>query len=121
MRTEWVKLVGDQLKQSAKQHSITESLIVDVRDRITRVEQDLLHLREQTRSQEQTLARIAEAASPTQLRDLVAQVAKHEQTLTRIMVVAVAAQLLLAPVVAASVTMLMQRAPVAKKVEKAKP
>ena len=108
MKTEWVKLVGSQLKQTAQRISEQEKLIVDIRDRVTRVEQDLLHLREQTKTQEETLKRIAEAASPTQLKELVAQVAKHEQTLTRIMVVAVLAQLIFAPLIAASVSVWMQ-------------
>lgn len=108
MKTEWVEMVADQLKQSAVRHAQQDGLIVDIRDRVARIEQDLLHLREQTRAQDQTLQRIAEAASPSQLKDLVATVQKHEQTLARIMVAAVVAQLLFAPIVAGLVSVYMQ-------------
>jgi len=101
-------MVADQLKQSAVRHAQQDGLIVDIRDRVARIEQDLLHLREQTRAQDQTLQRIAEAASPSQLKDLVATVQKHEQTLARIMVAAVVAQLLFAPIVAGLVSVYMQ-------------
>lgn len=122
MRIEWVRMVAEQLKQNARKQAQTEEQIVDIRDRITRVESDLAHLREATRQQETTLARIAEAASPTQLKELVAQVAKHEQTLTRIMVAAVVAQLFLGPVIAGLVSLYMapKPAPAAAKVEKGK-
>lgn len=108
MKTEWVEMVAEQLKQSAVRHAQQDGLIVDIRDRVARIEQDLLHLREQTRAQDQTLQRIAEAASPSQLKDLVATVQKHEQTLARIMVAAVVAQLLFAPIVAGLVSVYMQ-------------